>query len=36
MHLISRSRRIHSDVTCNLQTLSFAAPAPKAEEKKKP
>ena len=24
-----------ADVTCNLQTLSFAAPAPKAEEKKK-
>ena len=25
-----------ADVTCNLQTLEFAAPAPKAEEKKKP
>ena len=24
-----------ADVTCNLQTLEFAAPAPKAEEKKK-
>ena len=24
-----------ADVTCNLQTLSFAAPAPKAEEKRK-
>ena len=25
-----------AEVTCNLQTLEFAAPAPKAEEKKKP